>query len=662
MSVSIRTLITVGFVSVFLMLLPAVAGAQSDPGGPNPPDGYGFDRLGSYGGRVAGIVTDHAAAYVAAGTRLDVYDTTNRTDPALLTSIPFQASIDDVAMADTGILIAADQLYVVDVSTPKSARVVGSVPVRGAVPHVVAKGSHAFVASYDGILTIDVSIPSAPVVVATYTEKYATDLALHGDVLVGMSPISFYPLYDVNLFDVSDPTDIKHGGYVCQCTGLTRFLIWEDELLLYMKQTLARYDVSDLSTPKPIGSHKLDGYLSAMAVHDHTLYAAQSNGVTLIFDLTTGTFVPEDSIQLDRVTHGLAADKDTMLMAMNGKLVVTDISERFSPRLVTAIDIPAAIHRAEASGENQVALLTAGSSLQMVDISTPNAPVVLGQTDLGDEQRDQLSVGGTIAAVGGDTSYSLIDVADPSAPTLVSTTTVTDSITVLDIFEEYLLVGTERQGLQLFSIEAPEEPMSIGRYNTETLGLHYPVDFVLVRNNFAYIAWPRAIEIVDLSDPADPRLVGTIESITVDSRDVPISAPDVREIALGPDNLLLVAALHGFFGVDVTDPTRPETMFYIPMTARSIVFDNGVAFVSGADSLDGSYADMHGIFGFDIGVAGMPIDAPPPLLGMYRNWRSWLSIGTGGEDGSRLLVAGEDDFEWIRYSESRMNIFLPEIR
>lgn len=162
-------------------------------------------------------------AYVADGPAgLTVVLVAQPATPQVMTTIDTPGQAAGLAL-DGPYLYLADLyagLRIFDISSPASPLLLGSVSLSG-IDNVVVQGGYAFVADGSALTVIDVSIPSAPRIIARLwtTGGMSEGLWLDGDVLyVGGSSELLY------LFDVANPAEPRpigmHSGQGEDVTGL----------------------------------------------------------------------------------------------------------------------------------------------------------------------------------------------------------------------------------------------------------------------------------------------------------------------------------------------------------------------------------------------------------------------------------------------------------
>lgn len=178
-------------------------------------------------------------------------------------------------------------------------------------------------------------------------------------------------------------------------------------------------------------------------------------------------------------------------------------------------------------------------SLQIIDIQDPHSPRLVGSRR-----------GDTLGVVANDTNVYIaagisgllaLDYSNPTKPTVTGGYDTPRNATSARIFNNRLYVTDSFAGLYIFDLTDPGKPVRVSNYDSSG----YLGD-VWVEANLAYLAdGASGLGIVDLSDPSSPTLVGRLASVKFASR------------VLISGNLACVATGSGWQVVDVTNPAEP---------------------------------------------------------------------------------------------------------
>jgi hypothetical protein len=146
--------------------------------------------------------------------------------------------------------------------------------------------------------------------------------------------------------------------------------------------------------------------------------------------------------------------------------------------------------------------------VQIIDVSTPAAPTLLGSYDTTDITKD-VQVVGSIAyvAVGREGGLQIIDVSTPAAPTLLGSYD-TPGIDDVQVVNSTAYLAAWYHGVQIIDVSTPTAPTLLGSYDTTDIAKD-----VQVVNSTAYVADEGdGVQIIDVSAPAAPTLLGSYDT------------------------------------------------------------------------------------------------------------------------------------------------------
>src|ERR1043166_5833411 len=154
----------------------------------------------------------------------------------------------------------------------------------------------------------------------------------------------------------------------------------------------------------------------------------------------------------------------------------------------------------------------------VIDIRDPVNPTIVARSLLSVGGSSQfpphILVTGTRAYIGAVATIALLDISNPSAPKLMKTygTKAVNygyggggGISAIRLVGTRLYAALGYDGLQIIDVSPPSNFSSIGIYYTYT-----NIRQVFFSDNYAFLLnYPVGIQAIDLSDPANPNLVGT---------------------------------------------------------------------------------------------------------------------------------------------------------
>jgi hypothetical protein len=154
------------------------------------------------------------------------------------------------------------------------------------------------------------------------------------------------------------------------------------------------------------------------------------------------------------------------------------------------------------------------------------------------------------AAVLDGSSLLLLDVSTPSTPTYLSSIPIPGQPSGLDIRGSYVYVASGDSGMLVIDISTPTDPHWVGRYFGEFASIN-----VAARDTICYLMEFKRVTIISVADPANPREIAHL--------DVNFVRNDA--IAVGDNMLYLVGDVGEFeliFGYDISNPAAPYRRSY----------------------------------------------------------------------------------------------------
>jgi hypothetical protein len=333
-------------------------------------------------GAAKGVAVANGYAYVADNTSVQVIRVTDPSNPVVVGSVATAAN--SVAVAGTRLYaLSGSQFKVIDVTSPLAPLLLSATDNLGA-QGVAAAGSLAFLASPSvdreldkgGLYVVDVSIPTAPAVLAN---------ALGGISVMGVAA----------------------AGSLAAVVGGSGLQV---------------VDVSDAFNPDPIGA--LGGEMGGVAMAGQYAYVLLwVTGNPGHYDLAVIDLrVPTAPAMLGRVTVGAGGGLKVVgslayVAAGSTGLQIVDVSNPIAPRIVRTVDTPSGAKGVAVA--NGYAYVADDTSVQIIRVTDPSNPVVVGS--LATAVNEVVVVGTRLYALSGS-QFKVIDVANPAAPVLLSAT------------------------------------------------------------------------------------------------------------------------------------------------------------------------------------------------------------------------------------------------
>jgi|GEM_PF-7056015 len=255
-------------------------------------------------------------------------------------------------------------------------------------------------------------------------------------------------------------------------------------------------------------------------------------------------------------TNWFLLNRDRVVLSRVGSLPIAPTNELWDVRLA-----------------GDFAYVAAGpEGLKVVDVRDPANPRRVGEM-IPPRPARRIDVAGNHAYVVAGFDLDVVDVEDPTRPVRVSSTRLPGTFNqmVIRVVGSLAYIASGPAGLLIVDVADPASPRLLGSWNSP--GLALGVDVV---DGFAYLADQNSgLQILDVRDPARPA------SVAVQS--TPGPASDVRVVA-GFAHVACGSA--GLLPFDVRDPFRPRSLIRYSSTSFLQVRPVGDLIFGGFDVVD----------------------------------------------------------------------------
>jgi hypothetical protein len=217
--------------------------------------------------------------------------------------------------------------------------------------------------------------------------------------------------------------------------------------------------------------------------------------------------------------------------------------------------------------------------LQIIDVSNPADPILVGGCDLDDKPID-VFISGQLAYIleataFNDSRLTIIDVSDPSNPLNVGS--YDDTIIDIFVFDTLAYLACESSGFLILDVSDPSLPSIVGSYDRPN------VDFkaVFVSDSYGYFAvGDTGLYILDISNPANPTFLGSLDT-PHDAKSVFVSN-DYAYVAAVSDNWDFA----NLQVIDVSEPSDPifAAGYEVPGRANDVYIEDYYIYVADGSS------------------------------------------------------------------------------
>jgi hypothetical protein len=296
---------------------------------------------------------------------------------------------------------------------------------------------------------------------------------------------------------------------------------------------------------------------------------------------------------------------------------VFDISNPLSPALLKSFDSPGHISDIDIVGG--FAYGADESGIRVINVTNPSSPDLSRTVQATRGANDVLVVGKYAYLADGASGLLIYNISDPSAPTLEGTADsgLIGTVSSVDVVGDYAYILNKAGNsgwLQIYNIANKATPTLVG--SERFVGLDGLPSNIDVAGNYAYLAaGDQGLQIFDISNPAQPVFKGEYSYS---------SGAEAWDVQVVGRYAMAAFGNGGFEVIDIADPAAPTKVAeYNPETSyfglRQINYVTSVEVV-------GQYAyltvqapkDLGGLWIVDIGDFSSPVNNPPAYSGETR--------------------------------------------
>jgi hypothetical protein len=479
-------------------------------------------------------------AYVADGVSgLKIVNVANPASPALLGTYS-GVTVRDVVVTGMTALLACDAagFRCVSITTPAAPALLGSLSTASNAYGVAVSGLTAYVATNTtGVLMVSVSPPTTPTLLGTYN----TPGTAVGVAAAGLRVYVADGASGVEILDASNPAAPTLLGTFASAGAANGVTV--EGTMLYVASSDAGLQVVNASNPaSPVLLNACDtpGNANAVALdNDYAFVADNASGLTTVRIGTRQR--PRPGIPFLSTSANRLAVAGNFLYTAGSTMQILDVSNHAGPTLTGSYPIgggDGAMDVAVSGPRAYLAVLNGG--LRIVNIANPASPTLMGSytgvTGWG------VAVSGSVAYMAtGSTGLKIINATVPSSPTLLGTYDTPGYAEAVAVVGTVAYVADGDSGLKVINVSNLSLPTLIT--TVPTAGFVYEVT---VSGSLAFVSMGGlGVQIIDVSNPASAHVVGAFTEPGHPIRDVVISGSLAYMLADGIDV------------VDVSNPSVP---------------------------------------------------------------------------------------------------------
>jgi uncharacterized repeat protein (TIGR02543 family) len=442
---------------------------------------------------------------------------------------------------------------------------------------VDSDGQYAYVAAQEaGVKIFDIR-GSEPTPVSYFVTQFGvSDVLNYGDTLYVAASMG------LEVWDVSNKAEPSYIRRISTIRESKRLKL--QGTFLAAAEANGEVNLLDLKNPtNPTirSSYNSGGFNRSMEYSENRIYLAKGSAGILILDASNPDAIAPitgGSYQLPSVTNNamdVGIDGTTLYVGENTQgLYALDVSDPGNPTL---------IGQSEASNfsylqvNNGVVYGPGDQCLNVYEptglnsVSPPNIlPINQVTLNGGGLPKGMAIVGNSLVAIGQPLGLNLLDISVPTAPVLESSYWFLNSLKGIFLTGNHVYVAsghTDYSGeLKVFDISNPAQP-------SELASFMFPesAESVFIEGNVAYVGGYSQLHTIDISNPANPLLLDTINQ----------SMPSKNLKKVGD---LLISA-NGFEGIQIFNVSDPCNLieledFYAFGTVNAIDIYNNYAYLA----------------------------------------------------------------------------------
>ncbi len=434
---------------------------------------------------------------------------------------------------------AADEFFILNITTPTSPTLVNSYNAGAAVNGIYIDGTEAYLATSDDsqeLMALDISTELS-ISLDDSVDLPGSQNAL--DVTVDDNSSYAYLIRENNFWiseffvmDVTDPTSISNIDDINIGGTSNEVAIDGDYALVANQNTNNELTVIDISTPSSVviaTTYDLDGVGNGIAIENGNAFIATGNDGAELFIVGTasGWACPQEVSTFDANgnanPYDLFIENDTIYMVRDSgtsdELVIIDVTDRSSPSFLGSINLGVDANDIHVSnGYAYIATDSNTQEMMVIDISNPSSLSIDGSYDApGSANAEAVYVSGNRAYLGRASSFQdeffILDISTPTSPSFLDSGNASSTIRSIYVNGSYAYVATTHNNAEVATIDISADTFIVA----DTLDLVGTADArdIFVSGSYAYVARASSAEdefyIIDISVPTTLSETGSLE-------------------------------------------------------------------------------------------------------------------------------------------------------
>ena len=333
-------------------------------------------------------------------------------------------------------------------------------------------------------------------------------------------------------------------------------------------------DVSKPTSPTLRGHRILELAVNDVFVTSNTAYVVDSFGGFTIFDVSNPSSPIYRSFTWTMSTRVFVWGHYAYVNdSLHGGMQILDVSIPTAPRVCYSSGGGGGTpHPWSIYVTRGIAYLCSGGEMDILDVTKPASPRLLGYWRSTDSLVEDVYVSGSMAYVTSGADLKIFDVSNPAAPTLRGSFTTPGHARRVHVSAGLAYIADDTGGLQIIDVSNPTSPTLRGTYRTPGKAVD-----VYARWGRVYVADESyGLQIIDAFNPAAPKFRGDYQ--TVHNPRGTVTSGSLAFVADGERGLTILDVPYAW-------EARPRGRYALPGYTNDVVLSGNLAYVAGSQGL-----------------------------------------------------------------------------
>jgi hypothetical protein len=312
-------------------------------------------------------------------------------------------------------------------------------------------------------------------------------------------------------------------------------------------------------------------------VEGNLAYISSTGGLRIL-DVTDPAYPTQLGILSGEYSRVSVSGNLAYLCAGTSGVAIVDVSDSFDPVLLSSFDTDH-VAQAALAQDNYLFIADGLTGLIVMDVSDPSTPFRVATLGLADQSWD-LALQGDYAYIPTHSAgLSVVDISNPLDPVLVSTLGGFALAKAVELSGDLAYVADNAGGMMIVDISDPVNLV----VQSELAIPGWINDIVVQEGGYAFAAnsYPdrMGLELIDVSDPEDPHLVGFAEEYY-----------GCFQVSLGGEFVYSACGLAGLNIYDISNTSSAGALNFtdVPGGCVDIDLNGNLALIAGGDSFGSS--------------------------------------------------------------------------